>query len=177
MGTTAHAVARARPRNPLSGTNGARSWMTFGHRVGRRGFLAVAALFAGLAAQPALAGTATPLSLTSFGSMAVDDANEQVFVSGGQFGSSIVVLDFDGNILTTITREQGANGMALDSATGTLYVALQNANAISKIDTATLAETSRFATTGMSEPRARSRTPRVRASSVSPHGTSESERL
>ena len=38
--------------------------------------------------------------------------------------------------------------MALDDSTGTLYVALRNASAISKIDTTTLTETSRFATTG-----------------------------
>ena len=126
--------------------------MTVG-AMGRWGLVLVAVLLTGLAPQPALAGTATALSLTSFGSIVVDDAHEHVFVSGGQFASSIVVLDFDGNIVTTITGEQGANGMALDPATGTLYVALQNANAISKIDTGTLAETSRFTTTGMSKPR------------------------
>jgi YVTN family beta-propeller protein len=85
--------------------------------------------------------------------MAVDDANEQVFVSGGQFGSSIVVLDFDGNVITTISGQQGATGMALDSSTGTLYVALHNANAVSMIDTGTLAETARVSTTGMPRPR------------------------
>jgi hypothetical protein len=105
------------------------------------------------AAQPALGGTATPLALTSFGELAVDDANEHVFVSGGSFSSSIVVLDFDGNVVTTITGQQGARGMALDPASGILYVALQNANAISRIDTTTLTEVSRFATTGMSGPR------------------------
>ena len=108
---------------------------------------------AGVATQPALAGTATPLSLTSLGGIAVDDAHQQVFVSSGQFGSSIVVLDFDGELVTTITGQQGANGMALNPSTGTLYVALQNASAISRIDTETLTEISRFATTGMAEPR------------------------
>jgi hypothetical protein len=104
-------------------------------------------------AQPALAGTATPLALTSFGELAVDDAHEHVFVSSGPFGSSIVVLDFDGNVVTTITGQQGARGMALDAASGILYVALENASAISRIDTTTLTEVSRFATTGMSGPR------------------------
>lgn len=121
--------------------------------MSRRGLLIFFCLFAGLGAQPALAGTATPLSLTSFGDMVVDDAHEHVFVSSGQFGSSIVVLDFDGNIVTTIGGQQGAHGMALDSSTGTLYVALQSASSISRIDTATLTEISRFATTGMSGPR------------------------
>ena len=127
--------------------------MTVGTGVTRWGLVAFVLLLAGLASEPALGGTATPLSLTSFGSIAVDDANGHVFVSGGQFGNSIVVLDFDGNVVTTISGEQGANGMAIEASTGTLYVALQTANAISKIDTGTLAETSRFATTGMSGPR------------------------
>ena len=118
----------------------------------RWGLVTLVIFVTGFAAGPAFGGTATPLSLTSFGSIAVDDAHQHVFVSGGPFGSSIVVLDFDGNLVTTITGEQGANGMAVDASTGTLYVALQNANAISKIDTATLAETSRFATTGISGP-------------------------
>jgi WD40 repeat protein len=122
-------------------------------RVSRRALVIFISLLAGLAAQPALAGTATPLSLTSFGNMVVDDTHQQVFVSGGGFGSSIVVLDFDGQLVTTITGQQGATGMALDPSTGTLYVALQTANSISRINTDTLTEISRFTTTGMSGPR------------------------
>jgi WD40 repeat protein len=118
-----------------------------------RGLVLLIALLACVAAQPALGGTATPLSLTSFGGIAVDDAHQQVLVSSGQFGSSITVLDFDGELVTTITGQQGANGMALDPSTGILYVALQNASSISRIDTETLTEISRFATTGMSGPR------------------------
>jgi hypothetical protein len=101
----------------------------------------------------AVADSTTPLTLSGFGEIVVDGANEQVFVSGGQASSSIVVLDFDGNVVTTITGQQGATGMALDASTGTLYVALRNASAISKINTTTLAEVTRFATTGMSAPR------------------------
>ena len=78
--------------------------------------------------------------------IAVDDAHQHVFVSGGPGNSSIVVLDYAGNIVDTITGEPGASQMALDAATHTLYVALHDATAISAIDTSTLTETSRFST-------------------------------
>lgn len=76
--------------------------------------------------------------------MAVDEANGHVFVSGGPGYSSVVVLDFDGNVVTTIGDQPGASALALDSASGILYVALQDSNAISKIDTTTLAEVGRL---------------------------------
>lgn len=121
--------------------------------MSRRGSVLLIGLLVLAATQPAFAGTVTPLSLAGYGDMVVDDAHGHVFVSGGEFGSSIAVLDFDGNLVTTITGQSGARGMALDAATGTLYVALQKANSISLIDTATRTEISRFATTGMSAPR------------------------
>jgi PKD domain len=86
---------------------------------------------------------ATELPFSSPGGIAVDPVGQHVFVSGG---SSIAVLDFQGNIVKTITGEDGASQMALDSATHTLYVALRDANAISEIDTQTLTETTRFST-------------------------------
>jgi hypothetical protein len=111
-----------------------------------------AAIFLGAAFSPAaLAGT-TQLPFTALGEVVVDPTNAHVFVSGGATASSVVVLDYDGNLVATLTGQQGATGMALDESTGTLYVALRNASAISKIDTTALTETSRFATTGMSAP-------------------------
>jgi len=76
----------------------------------------------------------------------VDPGGKHVFVSGGAGNSSIVVLNYAGQIVKTITGEGGASGMALDSATHTLYVALHDATAISEIDTQTLTETKRFST-------------------------------
>lgn len=92
--------------------------------------------------------TLLPFSSSSAGNiwLAVDDAHQHVFVSGGPATSSIVVLDYAGNIVKTITGEGGASEMALDPSTHTLYVALHDATAISKIDTATLTETGRFST-------------------------------
>lgn len=108
------------------------------------------------AASPSQAGTdGTQLPFSSSSNstyIAVDPVNQHVFVSGGPGTSSIVVLDFDGNIVKTITGEGGASQMALDSATGTLYVALHDATAISEIDTTTLTETTRFSTAPYPDP-------------------------
>src|SRR3989442_3223391 len=81
----------------------------------------------------------TSLGITSFGRILVDAANSHVFVSS--YGNSqIVVLDYSGTIVKTITGEAGAYGMALSG--GTLYVALSTGGAIDRIDTTTLLETS-----------------------------------
>src|SRR5215467_6873598 len=84
--------------------------------------------------------------------LAVDPAGQHVFVTAGSGSSSIVVLNFDGSIDTTITGEGGASQMALDPATHTLYVALADANAISEINTTTLTETTRFSTAPYASP-------------------------
>jgi fibronectin type III domain protein len=76
--------------------------------------------------------------------MAVDPVGDHVFVSGGPGTSSIAVLGFSGNIVKTITDEPGASQMVVDPSTHTLYVALNDANAIAKIDTQTLTETARL---------------------------------
>jgi hypothetical protein len=89
---------------------------------------------------PCAAGSAT--------SIAVDPVGHHVFVSGGENSTCIVVLDFAGGIVGTITGEDGAAGMALDSSSHTLFVALSGitSDAISQIDTTTLTERGRFST-------------------------------
>ena len=90
--------------------------------------------------------TQLPFSNQNGAWLAVDPAGGHVFVSGGPGTSSIVVLDYTGAIVKTITGEGGASQMALNPATHTLYVALHDSTAISEIDTQTLAETRRFST-------------------------------
>jgi hypothetical protein len=109
--------------------------------------LCLAALFVGPPAV-AHADIATPLPFTNSAPiwLAVDPAGQHVFVSGGTGSSLIVVLDFAGNIVKTITGEGGASEMAVDTATHTLYVALSDAGEISEIDTTTLTEKTRFTT-------------------------------
>jgi hypothetical protein len=106
------------------------------------------ALLAGPAAS-ARADTTTQLPFANGSAsprIAVDASAGHVFVSGGAGNSSIVVLNYAGQIVKTISGEGGASGMALDSATHTLYVALHDATAISEINTQTLTETKRFST-------------------------------
>ena len=109
---------------------------------------------AGATAKPAAAAvtpadvTETPLPVQPFYEpyMAVDPVGQHVFVAASEGTSSIYVLDFDGNLVKTITGEQGASGMAVDTATHTLYVADYDATAVAEIDTQTLTETARFST-------------------------------
>jgi hypothetical protein len=67
--------------------------------------------------------------------MVVDDAHKHVFVTGGYNDSVIDVVDFNGNLVTTIANEPGAAGMVLDAPTHTLYVALAGQGMVDKIDT------------------------------------------
>src|SRR5262245_55204532 len=64
--------------------------------------------------------------------MVVDAASSHVFVSVPS-ASAVVVLDFDGDMVGTITGEAGARGLAL--LDGHLYVVAANAGAIDEIDT------------------------------------------
>jgi Big-like domain-containing protein len=117
------------------------------------GLTAVAVLVAAsIFCSAARANSVTQLPFSAGGWIAVDGTNEHVFVSGGEGTSSIVVLDFDGNIVTSITGQQGASGMVVDESTGTLYAALHDGTAISKIDTTTLTETSRISIAPLSLP-------------------------
>jgi hypothetical protein len=105
-----------------------------------------------LATPNAVASSVTQLPLSTFAGIAVDGAHGHVFVSGGAGTSSIIVLDFNGAIVKTITGQGGASGMVVDGSSGTLYVALRDNTSISKIDTATLTETSRISVAPISLP-------------------------
>lgn len=96
--------------------------------------------------------TQLPFSNANGPWLLVDPGGGHVFVSGGPGTSSIVVLNFSGQIVKTITGEGGASQMALNTATHTLYVALHDATAISEINTQTLTETKRFSTAPYADP-------------------------
>jgi hypothetical protein len=105
------------------------------------GLMALAALAAPV---PAQATTDGPLPLPGYGDIAVDDAHDRVFVSGGPTSNSVVVTDFSGRVKKTINNQSGANGLVLSSDGTTLYVALAAGDAISAIDTTTYAEKARY---------------------------------
>jgi hypothetical protein len=116
--------------------------------------ICVFALLVG-AASPARADVTTVLPVTPFYEpyIAVDPVGQHVFVAASEGTSSIYVLDFEGNLVKTITGEAGASGMAVDTATHTLYVADYDSTQISEIDTQTLTETGHFAApTGVFDP-------------------------
>jgi hypothetical protein len=113
--------------------------------------LCLAALLAG-SSSAARADTSTqlPFSASAQGQPAwivVDPVGQHVFVSAGG-ESSVVVLDYDGTIVKTISVPDGASGMALDASTHTLYTASGGfgTNTMSEIDTTTLTVTGTFPT-------------------------------
>jgi hypothetical protein len=96
---------------------------------------------------PAQPGT-TALSVSGFGRIAVDAATGHVFVSSPQ-SSAVVVLDFSGRIVRTITDEPGADAMVVIGSV--LYVTLTTAGAIDAIDTKKLSRI-RTLTSGLVSP-------------------------
>src|SRR5580765_1147964 len=107
-------------------------------RLGRVS-IAIAALVAtgAIAGSSALAGTGSSVALgaTGFGSIAVDDANGHVFVSGPA-ANQVLVFDFDGNLVKTIPNVYGAGAMVVHGTS--LYVVARNVGAVEAIDLSTL---------------------------------------
>jgi DNA-binding beta-propeller fold protein YncE len=86
----------------------------------------------------------TRLPLPSAADVAVDGTGGHVFVSGGRGTTDLVVTDLDGQLVGTIGNQQGATGLALSADGTTVYAALGDGDAVSAIDTATLAERARY---------------------------------
>jgi hypothetical protein len=81
---------------------------------------------------------ATTLPGSTYGDMVVDPAHNHVFVSTGDGGTSVFVLDYDGTIVKTITGLSYPTGMAVDEASSILYVAQTGGSSIATVDTSTL---------------------------------------
>jgi hypothetical protein len=79
--------------------------------------------------------TVTDLGTIGFTSVIVDNANHHVFVSG-RTANVVDVLDFSGNLVTTIDDVYGAAGMAINK--GMLYIAESTAGTIARIHLKTL---------------------------------------
>lgn len=99
---------------------------------------------------PATASSApVTLPVTSFGDMVVDAANSHIFLSAPG-SNEILVLDYSGNIVKTITGEAGADAMVITGST--LYVTLKTGGGIDRIDTSTLTETSPLTSASLVDP-------------------------
>lgn len=117
-----------------------------------RGLLA-ALVAATIVAGVPVAHGATRLALGNVGDMVVDPAHSHVFVSSRDGGTSVVVLDFDGNVVDTITGLSYPWGMAIDEATSTLYVAQSGGSSIATVDTSTLEVTGDLSVAPWTAPR------------------------
>ena len=121
--------------------------------------VAAAAATAGIAAStggqapPAEAATTSvQLPIPAYSHMLIDPARHHIFFTGGSGSASILVTDYSGNTVATISGEAGATGLALSSDGSTVYAALAGGDAISAISTSTLTETTRYATGTGTEP-------------------------
>ncbi|MGW4349631.1 YncE family protein [Streptomyces sp. NPDC004690] len=106
----------------------------------------------GGAANPAAADSSAPLPIKSSGDIVVDGVHQRVFISDPASGK-IVATDYSGKVVRTIGSLPGVTGLELSTDSGTLYAAVSQAGAIAAIDTATLAETKRYALGKGIEPR------------------------
>src|SRR6476646_4883125 len=117
----------------------------------RRFATAIAVLVATglLTGSSAVAGTGTvpgvsiALGATGFGSIAVDDANGHVFVSGPT-ANEVLVFDFNGNLVKTIPNLCGAGAMVLHGTS--LYVVERSVGAIEALDLSSLTDSGAVAT-------------------------------
>ncbi len=102
--------------------------------------LLLAVMICGSAASAGASVTGVTLPMTLPGYMAVDDAHQQLFVSGSMTEATVKVVGFDGAAVGTITQ-QGASGLAI--ANGKLYVAGCGTDTVAIYDTSTLALSTR----------------------------------
>jgi hypothetical protein len=85
------------------------------------------------------------LPLSGFYQMAVDSANQHLFISQGSASeNSILVTNFAGTKVASITGQDGVMGITLAPGGKTLYAALAGSHAVSAISTATLKQTALY---------------------------------
>jgi IPT/TIG domain len=112
--------------------------------IAAAGSVAAVALSAGPAA--AAVGGTVALPFSTYSQMLVDPVHHHLFLTGGPAASSILVTDYSGQTVATISGEPGASGLTLSGDGSTVYAALAAGDAISAISTSTLTETARYAT-------------------------------
>lgn len=99
--------------------------------------------------RPSGAAASVVLPVTNFGRVLADPTNCYVYVSSPA-SNAVVVVDYSGNIVTTIQDEYGADAMVISGPM--LYVALTTTGSIDEIDTATLTRVKTLAS-GLVKPR------------------------
>ncbi|MFF2997609.1 YncE family protein [Streptomyces sp. NPDC057950] len=102
-------------------------------------------------AAPALADSSTVLPIKSTGDVVVDGVHQRVFVSDPTSGK-VVATDYSGTVVGTVESLPGVRGLELSADSGTLYAAVEDADAIVAIDTATTTEAHRYPTGDGTQP-------------------------
>ncbi|MFJ6832395.1 YncE family protein [Streptomyces sp. NPDC091209] len=117
---------------------------------------ALAVLFSSAAlavttAAPALADSSAVLPIGSTGDIVVDGVHKRVFISDPA-GGKVVATDYSGTVVGTVDSLPGVRGLELSADSGTLYAAVEGADAIVAIDTATATEARRYPTGDGTQP-------------------------
>ncbi|MET8742805.1 Ig-like domain repeat protein [Streptomyces sp. NPDC004728] len=106
----------------------------------------------GGAANPAAADSTKVIPAASVGDIVADGVHNRVFISDPT-GGKVLVTDYNGAVVGTITSLPGVTGLELSADSGTLYAAVPGADAIVTIDTAGLTESARYATGEGTDPK------------------------
>jgi sugar lactone lactonase YvrE len=91
----------------------------------------------------AAADTGRVLPMTSYGDMVVDGVHQKLFLSDPS-GGEIVVTDYSGEVLATVADLPGVRGLALSGDSQEVYAAVQGADRIVSLDTASYGTEARY---------------------------------
>jgi len=106
--------------------------------------LVLALLLTAAGGASARADSTASLPITGLSSIQVDDAHQQMFLTGDPADDVLLVTDMTGHVVKTFSGESGAAGMVFSGTT--LYVARCGTTTIDTFDTASLTKTGSIAT-------------------------------
>ncbi|MER5359583.1 Ig-like domain repeat protein [Streptomyces sp. NPDC002785] len=108
---------------------------------------ALAVLFSSavLTAAPASADTTRPIAVSDADDTVVDGLHQRLYFSDRSQGK-IVVTDYTGKVVTTLTGLAQVRDLELSPDSGTLYAAVHGADKIVAIDTVTFTQTAEYPT-------------------------------
>ncbi|MEU9759808.1 Ig-like domain-containing protein [Streptomyces sp. NPDC047987] len=107
--------------------------------------LAVLYSSAVLTVAPASADTTRPIAVSDADDTVVDGVHQRLYFSD-RYRDKIVVTDYAGKVVATLTGLAQVRDLELSPDAGTLYAALYGADKIVAIDTATLTQTAEYPT-------------------------------
>ncbi|MEU6016327.1 Ig-like domain repeat protein [Streptomyces sp. NPDC047515] len=105
----------------------------------------------GGAANPAAADSSKILPAASVGDIVADGVHKRVFISDPT-GGKVLVTDYNGAVVATISSLPGVTGLELSADSGTLYAGVRGADSIAAINTSALVESARYATGANTHP-------------------------